>query len=32
VIKQANGYRNRERLKRDLYFHLGDLDMFPIVQ
>lgn len=31
VIKQANGYRNRERLKRDLYFHLGDLDMFPNV-
>ena len=32
LIKQANGYRNRERLKRDLYFHLGNLDMLPIMQ
>jgi transposase len=29
IIKRANGYRNRERLKRDLYFHLGNLNMYP---
>lgn len=29
IIKRANGYRNRERLKRDLYFHLGGLDLYP---
>jgi transposase len=29
LIKRANGYRNRERLKRDLYFHLGGLDLYP---
>jgi transposase len=31
IIKRANGYRNRERLKRDLYFHLGNLNMYPDV-
>jgi transposase len=29
LIKRANGYRSRERLKRDLYFHLGGLDLYP---
>ena len=29
LIKRANGYRNRERLKRDLFFHLGGLDLYP---
>jgi len=31
IIKRANGYRNRDRLKRDLYFHLGNLKMYPSV-
>lgn len=31
IIKRANGYRNRERLKRDLYFHLRNLNMYPTV-
>ena len=29
LIGRARGYRNRDRLKRDLYFHLGNLDMLP---
>lgn len=29
LIKRANGYRNRERLKRDLFFHLGGLSLYP---
>ena len=29
LIKRANGYRSRDRLKRDLYFHLGGLDLYP---
>lgn len=29
LIKRANGYRSRERLKRDLFFHLGGLDLYP---
>jgi transposase len=29
LIKRANGYRNRVRLKRDLLFHLGGLDLYP---
>lgn len=29
LIKRANGYRNRERLKRDLLFHLGGLSLYP---
>lgn len=29
LIKRANGYRSRERLKRDLFFHLGSLNMYP---
>ena len=31
IIKRANGYQNRDRLKRDLYFHLGNLKMYPSV-
>jgi transposase len=31
LIGRARGYRNRERLKRDIYFHLGDLDMLPAI-
>jgi transposase len=31
LVKRANGYRNRERLKRDLYFHLGGLDLYPVI-
>jgi transposase len=30
LIKRANGYRSRERLKRDLLFHLGGLDLYPL--
>jgi hypothetical protein len=29
VVSVVRGYRNRERLKRDLYFRLGNLDMLP---
>ena len=29
LIKRANGYRRRERLKRDLFFHMGGLDLYP---
>jgi transposase len=29
LIKRANGYRSRLRLKRDLFFHLGGLDLHP---
>ncbi len=29
LIKRANGYRNRQRLKRDLFFHLGGLNLYP---
>ncbi len=31
LIKRGNGYRNRERLKRDLFFHLGGLDLYPAI-
>jgi len=31
LIKRANGYRSRERLKRDLFFHLGALDLYPSI-
>jgi transposase len=31
LISRARGYRNRERLKRDIYFHMGNLDMLPVV-
>jgi transposase len=29
LVKKACGYRNRERLKTDLLFHLGGLDLYP---
>jgi len=29
LIKRANGYRSRDRLKRDLFFHLGALNLYP---
>jgi len=31
LIKRANGYRKRDRLKRDLLFHLGGLDLYPAI-
>jgi len=27
--RRANGYRNRERFRMAIYFHLGGLDMYP---
>ncbi len=30
LIKKAFGYRNRERFKTDILFHLGDLDLYPV--
>jgi transposase len=29
LIQQACGYRNRDRFKRDVLFHLGGLDLYP---
>jgi transposase len=29
VKRLANGFRNRERFKNAIYFHLGDLDLYP---
>ena len=29
LVKKAYGYRNRERLKNDILFHLGNLDLYP---
>lgn len=29
LIQQSCGYRNRERFKRDVLFHLGALDLYP---
>lgn len=29
LVSRSRGYRNRTRLKLDLYFHLGNLDMMP---
>ncbi len=29
LIQKACGYRNRERFKRDILFHLGGLDLYP---
>lgn len=31
LIQQACGYRNRDRFKRDVFFHLGGLDLHPII-
>jgi transposase len=30
LIKKAYGYRNKERFKSDIFFHLGGLDLYPI--
>jgi len=30
LIKKAYGYRNKERFKIDIFFHLGGLDLYPI--
>jgi transposase len=30
LVKKAFGYRNRERLKTDILFHLGGLDLDPV--
>jgi len=29
-VQQSCGYRNRERFKRDVFFHLGGLDLYPV--
>ena len=29
LIKKAYGYRNKERFKADIFFHLGGLDLYP---
>ena len=29
LIKKSYGYRNPERFKNDVYFHLGALDLYP---
>ena len=29
VIQQACGYRNRQRFRDAIMFHLGGLDMYP---
>ncbi|MFT5125043.1 MAG: transposase [Verrucomicrobiales bacterium] len=29
MIKKANGYRNRERLCTDMFFHFGALNLHP---
>ena len=31
LITRANGYRNRKRLKRDIYFNLGRLGLYPVI-
>ena len=31
LIQQACGYRNRDRFKRDVLFHLGGLDLHPVI-
>jgi len=30
LIQQSCGYRNRDRFKRDVLFHLGNLDLYPL--
>ena len=30
LVQKACGYRNRERLKADILFHLGGLDLDPL--
>jgi transposase len=29
LIKKAYGYRNQERFKTDVFFHLGGLNLYP---
>ena len=29
LIKKPYGYPNKERLRNDIFFHLGDLDLYP---
>ena len=29
IKRQACGYRNRERFRNAIYFHLGGLDLYP---
>lgn len=29
LIKKAYGYRSKDRLKNDIFFHLGDLSLYP---
>jgi len=29
IVKKAYGYRNIERLKTDILFHLGGLNLYP---
>lgn len=31
LITRARGYRSKPRLKRDLFFHLGNLDLLPTI-
>jgi len=31
LIQQACGYRNRDRFNRDVLFHLGGLDLHPVI-
>jgi transposase len=30
LIAKAYGYRNRERFKRDILFHAGGLQLYPV--
>jgi len=32
LVKKACGYRNRDRFKTDILFHLGGLDLYPKAQ
>lgn len=32
LVKKAYGYRNRERFKTDIFFHLGGLNLYPLPQ
>jgi len=32
LVKKAYGYRNRERFKTDIFFHLGGLNLYPAPQ
>ena len=31
LIQKSCGYRNRDRFKRDVLFHLGGLDLYPVL-